>query len=673
MSDAMKEIVIFAGTTEGRVLAERLSECGIPCLVSVATEYGEALMCEKENLRIHSGRMDQAQMEEFFGAGEFRAVVDATHPYAVEVSQNIRQSAAHAGLSYIRLKRHTKTDSDRDDSLHYVTDLSACGACLEQESGRILLSTGSKEIAAFMEQISDADRVYARVLPSEESMELCRRAGVANSHIIAMQGPFSRELNEAIFRQYQIDYLVTKQSGVVGGYPEKVLAADAVGVKTFVIGNPDEQPGYSMDEVLAQIFEMYGKNPVETVSEECHLSLIGVGMGSADTMTGEACQALKQAELVFGARRILEAYHGNAPCVEAYLAQDILTYLKAHPHVKNVAVLFSGDTGFYSGAAAFYQACKKAEYPVSLSVYPGLSCVSYLCSRVGMSWQDMKILSIHGRKANVVDAVARYEKVFLLLSGCEDVRNIGQLLSHHGYGAERCILARNLSYEDEWIWDFTVDELMEIQEEGIYCMILCREWTLAKPLIHGLPDEAFIRGKTPMTKEEVREVSVCKLRLTEHAVLYDIGSGTGSVAVECAGISDGIQVYALEYKPEALSLIRQNQEKFARENITLVEAKAPGGWEELPVPTHAFIGGSGGNLREILERLYQKNSAMRVVANAISLETLTQLQQAVKEMDVQDAEFVQLSVSRDKEVGAYHLMQAENPIYIVSFTFGGGL
>lgn len=673
MKDAMKEIVIFAGTTEGRKLAETLSAQGIPCVVSVATEYGEALMCEKENLRIHRGRMNQTQMEAFYGAGEFRAVVDATHPYAVEVSKNIRQSAAHAGLSYIRLKRHTKTDADRDDSIHYVTDMSACGACLEQKSGRILLSTGSKEIAAFMEQISDADRVYARVLPSEESMELCRRAGVENSHIIAMQGPFSRELNEAIFRQYHIAYLVTKQSGAVGGYSEKLEAAVAAGVKTLVIGNPDEQPGYSMDEVLAQIFEMYGKNLVETVSEECHLSLIGVGMGSADTMTGEAAQALKQAELVFGARRILEAYHGNAPCVEAYLAKDILPYLKEHPHVKNAAVLFSGDTGFYSGAAAFYQACKKAEYPVRLSVYPGLSCVSYLCSRVGMSWQDMKILSIHGRRGNVVDAVARFEKVFLLLSGPEDVRNIGMLLSHHGYGAERCILARNLSYENEWIWDFTVDELKEIQEEGIYCMILCRERTSAKPLTHGLPEDAFIRGKTPMTKEEVREVSVCKLRLTENAVLYDIGSGTGSVAVECAGISDRIQVYALEYKPEALSLIRQNQERFARGNITVVEAKAPEGWENLPVPTHAFIGGSSGNLREILEELYRKNPTMRVVANAITLETLVQLQQAVRELDVCDVEFVQLSVSRDKKAGNYHLMQAENPVYIVSFTFGGGL
>lgn len=671
MSEMTKEVVIFAGTTEGRELAEILSAAGIPCLVSVATEYGEALMCEKENLRIHSGRMNQVQMKEFFEAGEFRAVVDATHPYAVEVSQNIRQSAEYAGLSYIRLKRHTKTDSDRDDSIHYVTDMSACGTCLEQESGRILLSTGSKEIAAFMEQISDADRVYARVLPNEESLELCGQAGVEKSHIIAMQGPFTQELNEAIFRQYHIDYLVTKQSGAVGGYPEKLRAAYATGAKVFVIGNPDEQPGNSMEEVTAQIFDMYGKKPVKTM-EGCRLFLIGMGMGSTASMTEEAAQALGKAEVIFGAKRILESYHGKAPCVEAYLAKDILPYLKAHPHVKKAAVLFSGDTGFYSGASAFFQACKESEYPMTVSIYPGISSVSYLCSRLGMSWQDMKILSIHGRKANVVDAVARYEKVFLLLSGSEDVRNIGKLLSHHGYGAERCILARNLSYEDECIRDFTVDELMEIQEEGIYCMILCREWTPAKPLTHGLGDDAFIRGKTPMTKEEVREVSICKLRLTQDAVLYNIGSGTGSVAVECAGISERIRVYAMEYQPEALSLIRQNQEKFARENITVVEAKAPEGWDDLPVPTHAFIGGSGGKLREILEGLYRKNPSMRVVVNAITLETLGGLQQAVAEMDIRDAEFVQLSVSRDKAVGSYHLMQAENPIYIVSFTFGGG-
>ncbi|MGN0343317.1 MAG: precorrin-6A reductase [Roseburia sp.] len=671
MRDAMKELLIFAGTTEGRELAETLSVQGIPCVVSVATEYGEALMCETEGVRIRTGRMDEREMETFLESGDFRAVVDATHPYAVTVSKNIRESAEHAGIPYIRLKRDT-TDGSADP-VCYFPDMASCGTWLKKQQGHILLSTGSKELSAFMEALSDAGRVYARVLPSEESLELCRRAGVENSHIIAMQGPFSRELNEAIFRQYHIDYLVTKQSGAAGGYSEKLEAAAAAGVTTLVIGNPDELPGYSMEEVLQKVCKMYGKELMESSAEGCHLSLIGMGMGNPDTMTGEAAQALKQAELVFGARRLLESYHGNSFCVEAYLAEEILPYLKAHPQVRHAAVLFSGDTGFYSGASAFYQACKEWDYPVKVSVYPGLSCVSYLCSRVGMSWQDMKILSIHGRKANVVDAVARYSKVFLLLSGSEDVRRVGILLGDRGYGDVKCILARNLSYDSEQIQYTKAEDLSNVEGEGIYCMILCRVSLPETSMIHGLPDDSFIRGKTPMTKEEVREVSICKLRLTENAVLYDIGSGTGSVAVECAGISDGIQVYALEYKPEALSLIRQNRDRFSRENITVVETKAPDGWEDLPIPTHAFIGGSGGNLRKILEGLYRKNPTMRVVANAITLETLSQLQQAAQEMDVRDAEFVQLSVNRDKSAGDYHLMQAENPVYIVSFSFGGGL
>ena len=190
-------------------------------------------------------------------------------------------------------------------------------------------------------------------------------------------------------------------------------------------------------------------------------------------------------------------------------------------------------------------------------------------------------------------------------------------------------------------------------------------------LTHGKADVEFIRDKVPMTKEEVREVSICKLKLYEGAVVYDIGSGTGSIAVEIAGLSDEVKVFAVEHKAEAVSLIARNKEKFELNNIEIVSGKAPDGLEELPVPTHAFIGGSGGRMKEILSALYQKNSQMRVVINAISMETICEMKEVLSTFSIQNEDVVQIQVSRAKRVGAYHMMQAENPVWICAFDFSG--
>ncbi|MCR4939185.1 MAG: precorrin-6Y C5,15-methyltransferase (decarboxylating) subunit CbiT [Treponemataceae bacterium] len=190
-------------------------------------------------------------------------------------------------------------------------------------------------------------------------------------------------------------------------------------------------------------------------------------------------------------------------------------------------------------------------------------------------------------------------------------------------------------------------------------------------LTPGIPDEDFIRDKVPMTKEEVRVISISKLRLTESSVVYDIGSGTGSVAVEIARLSPSIEVYAVEIKEEAVSLIKRNGEKFCCQNLHVVNVLAPDGLEKLPPPTHAFIGGSKGRLQEIMTFLKEKNPRVRIVLTAVSLETVAEMQSLLEKFNVTDAELVQVSVSRTEKLGGYHLFKANNPVFIYSFTFPG--
>ena len=199
--------------------------------------------------------------------------------------------------------------------------------------------------------------------------------------------------------------------------------------------------------------------------------------------------------------------------------------------------------------------------------------------------------------------------------------------------------------------------------------MLINEQPKERRLTPGYPDDVFIRGKVPMTKEEVRTVSICKLHLTEDAVVYDIGSGTGSVSVEIAALSPRIQIYAMEVNEEAVSLLEENCRKFGLHNAKSIHTKAPDGIEELPMATHAFIGGSKGNLREILWTLYRKNNHMRIVVNAVSMETICQMQELLKELPIEQEEILQLSVSKTKQLGSYHMLQAANPVYIYAFTF----
>ncbi|MDO4279165.1 MAG: precorrin-6Y C5,15-methyltransferase (decarboxylating) subunit CbiT [Lachnoclostridium edouardi] len=178
-------------------------------------------------------------------------------------------------------------------------------------------------------------------------------------------------------------------------------------------------------------------------------------------------------------------------------------------------------------------------------------------------------------------------------------------------------------------------------------------------------DQEFIRGKVPMTKAEVRAVSISKLELKKDSVLWDVGAGTGSVSVEAAGFMPKGAVYAVEKKPEALELIKKNIEKFQADCVHPVEGEAPKVLEGLPAPTHVFLGGTGGNLEEILDLVLKVNSEARIVANVIALESLARIIEYIKLKKLQ-GEIICMQVSKGELLGEYHLMKGQNPVYIIT-------
>ncbi len=228
------KIVIFSGTTEGKKLSCELADFGVPVLVCVATEYGKTDQGKHPGVQVQAGRLDVGDMARLLTPQTL--CIDATHPYATQVTANIRAAAKQAGAVYKRLLR--KPSPLPEDCLA-VRDTTEAVSLLQKTEGNILLTTGAKELSAFAPL--GEERLFARVLPLESSLEACKEAGIAPSHIIAMQGPFGVELNVALLHQFAIRYLVTKDGGAPGGFEEKLKAARACGVKLVVVRRPVDQ------------------------------------------------------------------------------------------------------------------------------------------------------------------------------------------------------------------------------------------------------------------------------------------------------------------------------------------------------------------------------------------------------------------------------------------------
>lgn len=239
--------VIFGGTTEGRQLSSKLAEKGVAVLVSVATPLGQEEQEEQVArglLRVHCGRLEPPQMVALLKSEGAQLCIDATHPYAVEATRNIRAAAAEAGVEYLRLAR---APSEVPPGSAVFDDAPAAAQALAAQEGNILLTTGAKELVAFA-AIPPA-RLFPRVLPTHEGIAACEGVGIPHRNIIAMQGPFTREMNEATLRQYHISHLVTKDGGAAGGFAQKAQAAALLGVQLVVLRRPPER-GLTETEIL---------------------------------------------------------------------------------------------------------------------------------------------------------------------------------------------------------------------------------------------------------------------------------------------------------------------------------------------------------------------------------------------------------------------------------------
>lgn len=394
-----------------------------------------------------------------------------------------------------------------------------------------------------------------------------------------------------------------------------------------------------------------------------NVTLIGMGSGQPENLTLQGLAALRQADLILGARRLLAVL--PAGCTEnraaAYRPDEVAELLQTSG-AENAVLVYSGDTGFYSGASSMME--KLGALGVRARVLPGLSSIQLLAAALGRPWQGWNLVSAHGRTCDPVAECMQGRPTFFLTGGSEDPATLCAQLAAEGFGDVQGVVGQCLGTPEEKLFRGSVKELAAGRFNSLSVLLVEAAEVLPRRA-PGLPDEAFERGDVPMTKQEVRAAVLAKLAVRPEDILWDVGAGTGSVSVELALAAPRGRVYAVECRPEGCALIKANREKFRTRNLVLVEGLAPAALSDLPAPDAVFIGGSKGNLAAIVDAALDKNPDARICVSAIALESLSAAVAALTAKG-RTVQVSQIAVSRAKAVGGLHLMMAQNPIYLIT-------
>ena len=386
------------------------------------------------------------------------------------------------------------------------------------------------------------------------------------------------------------------------------------------------------------------------------ITLVGCGCGD---LTLEAREAIDQADLLIGSGRLLKKHSGGRPAVEAITTETIRETIRT-ADCREICVLFSGDSGFYSGARQLLPFLAGGQDEVR--GLPGLSSVQHLAARLCQSWQDWNLYSAHGVDCDAVAAVCGGKQAFFLTGGKQSPDVLCRELTEAGLGFLRISVGEDFGTEQERVRAGTAEEFAG-ETFSPLSVLLVDAAPQPKRRSPGFPDESFLRSeRIPMTKQEVRAAALSKLGVGPDDICWDIGAGTGSMSVELA--LQAKAVYAVEQSEEAFHLSTENRNKHAAWKLRLIRGTAPEALKGLPRPDAVFVGGSGGRLREILRFIRSTNAKARICVSAVSLENLQEARKTLQALGYQ-VEVCQIAVSRSRAAGRLTMMMAQNPVWLI--------
>lgn len=394
--------------------------------------------------------------------------------------------------------------------------------------------------------------------------------------------------------------------------------------------------------------------------------IIGLGIGNLDYIHNKALKTIEYCDCLIGAKRMLKDFMNlNKETYQNSNPEKICEYIN-HAEYKTYGILVSGDSGFYSLSKNITHMLMNTE-KIQVENIPAVSSLQYFASKLNLPWDNIKYVSAHGRNINIISNIIFNKKTFILTSNDFAPNNICEILTNKRLGHLKVSVGENLSYSNERIIEDEASAIAEMQFESLAVMIVHNDDSIALDEgYRSIRDEEFVTGKAPMTKSEVRTISVAKLNLKSNHTVYDIGAGTGSVSIEAALKLHRGTLYAVEKDVGAAALIEKNIEKFKTFNVEIIRGTAPEAIKELPNPDACFIGGSSGNMDDIINVVLKKNPHVNVVINTITLQSLNEAINCMGKYKFENVEIINVSVAKSKKAGKYDLMMGQNPIYIIS-------
>lgn len=401
-----------------------------------------------------------------------------------------------------------------------------------------------------------------------------------------------------------------------------------------------------------------------------HIRIIGGGPGDEAYILPMARQAVAESSLIIGDKRLLQTFGLEADethIFEMGRMMERLEWLKNQPDSLSAGILVSGDPLMYS----LFRLVRRTFPDAQVEIIPGIGSIQAFAARLGESMEDAKILSAHGRNMPgnmLVKEVFRSPKLFVL---CDNERTpdwiAGQLIKD-GLTSVDMAAGSRISYPDEVIVSGGPAAVFREKYPAL-SLVMIKNSEAADPSETSpflLRDSAFLRNRTPMTREEVRWIALGKMGLLADSVVWDVGAGTGSVSLECARHCPAGKVIAIEKNPEALKILYQNREHLRAANMEIIEGTAPEALEGLQRPTHVFVGGAGRALSGILEKICSYGAGIRILIACVTLETMTEAYSLLDSMKgLRRREIVTIRIETDRPVGSYHLMEGGHPVTLV--------
>lgn len=397
------------------------------------------------------------------------------------------------------------------------------------------------------------------------------------------------------------------------------------------------------------------------------LLITGVGPGSIELVSKSALQAISEADVLIGGRRNLNTFchFGKEEFELKNNLEQMLQFIKNNIDKKSITVLGSGDPLLFGIGTYIIKNLTHSQ--IEIETISGISSIQYLASKTGKSLDSTFMCSVHGRKSNLLENLKIHESIGLFTSS--EPESVLSYLCEHGYGNLNVVAGEDLSYVEEKISFGTVETLSKQRFSSLTVMLIegfkenCK-WDFCGG---GMPDAVFVRGSVPMTKEEIRAISLSKLRIKKDSIVWDIGAGTGSVTVECGIHAPFGKVVAFEKNAEAIGLIKENCNAFALSNVKIVEGDILDTLSDCKLAhcSRAFVGGSGGNMDFILQ-LLSKNNPIRIVANTVTVESTYEALKSFQKYGYKNIECISVSISKSSAAGDKHIMKAQNTVNLIS-------